>query len=127
MRLPAPRGRLSCDRSSTRRRGRGAGPARRELRGRAGHGLGIVGPSAAGKSTLCKILVGTWQPTRGSARLDGADLFAWRADLLGRHIGYLPQDVELFAGTVGENIARLRPIRIRRRWSPRRRPPACTR
>ena len=109
MRLPMPLGRLSCEQVVY------APPGRIEpvLRGvsfavEPGTGLGIVGPSAAGKSTLCKILVGTWQPTRGSARLDGADLFAWNADLVGRHIGYLPQDVELFAGTVAENIARLR-------------------
>jgi PrtD family type I secretion system ABC transporter len=108
MRLPMPLGRLSCEQVVY------APPGRIEpvLRGvsfavEPGTGLGIVGPSAAGKSTLCKILVGTWQPTRGSARLDGADLFAWSADLVGRHIGYLPQDVELFAGTVGDNIARL--------------------
>jgi PrtD family type I secretion system ABC transporter len=108
MRLPTPLGRLSCEQVVY------APPGRLEpvLRGvsfavEPGTGLGIVGPSAAGKSTLCKILVGTWQPTRGSARLDGADLFAWNADLVGRHIGYLPQDVELFAGTVAENIARL--------------------
>ena len=108
MRLPAPLGRLSCEQVVY------APPGQAEpiLRGvsfavEPGTGLGIVGPSAAGKSTLCKILVGTWQPTRGSARLDGADLFAWNADLIGRHLGYLPQDVELFAGTVAENIARL--------------------
>jgi PrtD family type I secretion system ABC transporter len=108
MPLPAPLGRLSCEQVVY------APPGRVEpvLRGvsfavEPGTGLGIVGPSAAGKSTLCKILVGTWQPTRGSARLDGADLFAWNPDLVGRHIGYLPQDLELFAGTVAENIARL--------------------
>jgi PrtD family type I secretion system ABC transporter len=108
MPLPTPRGRLSCEQVVY------SPPGRVEpvLRGvsfalEPGTGLGIVGPSAAGKSTLCKILVGTWQPTRGSARLDGADLAAWNPDLLGRHIGYLPQDVELFAGTVAENIARL--------------------
>jgi PrtD family type I secretion system ABC transporter len=108
MRLPTPLGRLSCEQVVY------APPGRVEpvLRGvsfavEPGTGLGILGPSAAGKSTLCKILVGTWQPTRGSARLDGADLLAWSDDLVGRHIGYLPQDVELFAGTVAENIARL--------------------
>ena len=109
MRLPTPLGRLSCEQVVYLPPGR----VEPVLRGvsfevEPGTALGIVGPSAAGKSTLCKILVGTWQPTRGSARLDGADLFAWRADLVGPHIGYLPQDVELFAGSVGENIARLR-------------------
>ena len=77
----------------------------------AGDGLGIVGPSASGKSTLARALVGVWQPVRmgGSVRLDGATLDQWSPEALGRHIGYLPQDVALFAGTVAENIARFDP------------------
>ena len=75
----------------------------------AGHGLGIIGPSGSGKSSLARLLVGVWQPVRGNVRLDGAALDQWSPDLLGRHIGYLPQDVELLAGTVAQNIARFEP------------------
>lgn len=74
----------------------------------AGDGLGIIGPSAAGKSTLVRAIVGIWTPTElgGSVRLDGASLNQWTPETLGKHVGYLPQDVELFAGTVAENVSR---------------------
>src|SRR3954471_24739494 len=75
----------------------------------AGNGLGIIGPSGSGKSSLVRALVGVWQPVRGKVRLDAAALDQWSSDVLGRHIGYLPQDVELFAGTVAQNIARFDP------------------
>ncbi|MBM0207590.1 ATP-binding cassette domain-containing protein [Micromonospora sp. STR1s_5] len=71
-----------------------------------GHGLGIIGPSASGKSSLARAIVGVWPPLRGKVRLDGAALDQWSSDELGQHVGYLPQDVELFAGTVAENISR---------------------
>lgn len=74
-----------------------------------GSGLGIVGPSASGKSSLARIIAGVWPPARGAARIDGATLDQWPPSVLGQHIGYLPQDVELFAGTVTENIARFQP------------------
>lgn len=72
----------------------------------AGHGLALLGASAAGKSTLAKGMVGLWPASKGEIRLDGATLAQWDSDDLGRHIGYLPQDVALFDGTVAENIAR---------------------
>jgi ATP-binding cassette, subfamily C, bacterial PrsD len=72
----------------------------------AGMGLVMLGTSAAGKSSLVRALVGIWPPSKGTVRLDGAALNDWDPDELGRHIGYLPQDVALFDGTVAENIAR---------------------
>lgn len=71
-----------------------------------GEVLGVVGPSAAGKSTLARLLLGLWRPTGGSVRLDGAELATWPRHDLGRHIGYLPQEVALLAGSVRNNIAR---------------------
>lgn len=73
---------------------------------KAGAGLGVIGPSASGKSSLARVLVGVWPAARGKVRLDGAALEQWSPEILGNHIGYLPQDVELFDGTVAENIGR---------------------
>jgi PrtD family type I secretion system ABC transporter len=72
----------------------------------AGQGLGIIGPSGSGKTTLARALVGVWQPLRGTIRLDGAELEQWTPEALGPSVGYLPQGVELFDGTVAENISR---------------------
>lgn len=73
----------------------------------AGQSLAIIGPSAAGKSTLCKLLLGIWAPTAGKVRIDRADIATWNSEKLGPFIGYLPQDVELFSGSIAENIARM--------------------
>jgi PrtD family type I secretion system ABC transporter len=72
----------------------------------AGQALGIIGPSGSGKSTLSRILTGAWTPAGGKVRIDGASFDQWDREALGRHIGYLPQGVELFDGTIAENIAR---------------------
>lgn len=103
----APTGALSVDAVSL---SMGSGPTilkQVAFRLSAGEFLGIVGPTGAGKSMMARLLVGALLPTDGQVRLDGADLQAWPADQLGGHIGYLPQDVQLFDGTVAENIARL--------------------
>ena len=107
MSLPAPRGRLTLE-------GVTAGPpgGRRpilsgiDLDIAPGQQVGIIGPSAAGKSTLARLALGVWPAQEGCVRLDGADIARWDRGVLGPHLGYLPQDVELFAGTIAENIAR---------------------
>lgn len=75
----------------------------------AGDALGVIGPSAAGKTSLVRTITGIWPPLAGDVRIDGAALDNWDADMLGRHIGYVPQAVELFDGTIAQNIARFDP------------------
>ena len=72
-----------------------------------GEFLGIIGPSGAGKTTLCRLLLGIWPPSAGKVTLDGREMFVWDKEDMGRWMGYLPQEIELFPGTVAENIARL--------------------
>ena len=108
MRLPAPEGRLSAIRLGY------VNPiTRKPVLGNVsidllpGESLGVIGPSASGKSTLVRLLVGAWPCTSGNVRLDGADIYAWPRTALSAYVGYLPQDVELFSGTIRENIGRM--------------------
>ena len=106
--LPAPSGRIDVDRivfSPTAQRAPLIKGVSFSLE--PGESLGLVGPSASGKTTLLRLLLGIWMPQSGVVRLDGADISQWDRDALGAHVGYLPQDVELVAGTVADNIARL--------------------
>jgi PrtD family type I secretion system ABC transporter len=106
--LPPPRGELAVERVIFGFRGQDRPVIKQVSFDLApGEALAIVGPSAAGKSTLARLIVGIWRPASGTVRLDGADIAAWPRARLGPYIGYLPQNVELFAGTVSENIARL--------------------
>ncbi|MBD5552825.1 MAG: type I secretion system permease/ATPase [Desulfovibrio sp.] len=106
MDLPDPVGEISCENLYFAAGGR---PIIKGVSFRmpAGQSVAIIGPSAAGKSTLCKLLLNLWKPTAGKVRIDRADIQSWNPEKLGPFLGYLPQDVELFAGTVAENIARL--------------------
>lgn len=107
--LPAPKGRIACENVMVR-------PPHTEkpvLKGinlliQPGECVGVIGPSASGKSTLVRTLLGLWKPFNGHVRIDGADVDQYNRDELGRYIGYLPQDIELFDGTVAENISRFR-------------------
>jgi PrtD family type I secretion system ABC transporter len=110
MLLPAPREKLTIEKA-------GASPpgsAKLVLQDisfklERGSGLGVIGPTGSGKSSLARLLVGVWQPAQGKVRLDGCTFDQWSSEVLGAHIGYLPQDVELLGGTVAQNIARFEP------------------
>lgn len=106
--LPPPQGRISVERVVFGFPGRNA-PVLKQVSFElaAGEVLAVVGPSGSGKSTLARVLVGLWRPSTGVVRLDGADIAGWPRAKLGPHIGFLPQNVELFAGTIAQNIARM--------------------
>ncbi|MBM1200779.1 type I secretion system permease/ATPase [Pseudomonas fragi] len=107
MALPAPRGELAVEQLSASAPGtRRATLANLSFTLPAGQVLGVIGPSGCGKSTLARLLIGVWQPLAGKVRLDGAELSQWDKHQLGPHLGYLPQDIQLFAGTIAQNIAR---------------------
>ncbi len=107
MPLPAPQGNLSvesavaCPPNSQNQILKGI-----TFKLAAGESLGVVGPSASGKSTLARLVTGIWPALSGKVRLDGVDIYTWKKNELGPHVGYLPQNVELFDGTLAENIAR---------------------
>lgn len=107
MSLPRPRGQVSVEAASVSAPGTNRLILRNLSFGiAAGDVVAVIGPSASGKSSLARMLVGVWAPAAGSVRLDGASVSQWNKDELGPSLGYLPQDIELFDGTVAENIAR---------------------
>ncbi len=108
MALSAPTGRLTAE-SATFLAPRGRKPILTNISFalEPGEAMAIVGPSASGKSSLCRLMVGVWCPTAGTVRLDGAEVAQWDRVDFGRYVGYLPQSVDLFDGTVAENIARM--------------------
>lgn len=107
MSLPAPQGEVAAEALMVTPPG-AQQPVIRGINFRVlpGESVGVIGPSGAGKSSLARALLGIWPASHGKVRLDGADVFTWKRDELGPHIGYLPQDIELFEGTISENIAR---------------------
>jgi len=107
MELPKPQGMVSVESVTAAP----PGATQAVLRGLSfaiapGDALGVIGPSGSGKSTLARLLVGVWPAAGGKVRLDGADIYHWNKAELGPNVGYLPQDIELFGGTVSDNIAR---------------------
>lgn len=108
MSLPVPKGELSVENVSATPPGSPGEPVLHNISFaiQPGDVLGVIGPSASGKSTLARLMVGIWPVGEGIVRLDSADIYQWNKDELGPYIGYLPQDIELFAGTIAENIAR---------------------
>ncbi|EPX84893.1 type I secretion system ABC transporter, PrtD family [Rubellimicrobium thermophilum DSM 16684] len=109
--LPRPRGRLEVEQVTVVPPGESQATLRMvSFRVEPGQAVGVIGVSGAGKSTLARAITGAWRPAAGKIRLDGAALDQYDPDTLGRHIGYLPQRVTLFEGTIKENIARLSPV-----------------
>lgn len=109
--LPKPAANLEVEQVTVAAPGvQGAIVAQVQFRLEAGEVLGVIGPSGAGKSSLARALIGVWSAAKGTVRLDGAALEQWDPELRGRHIGYVSQNVELFDGTVAENIARMSPV-----------------
>jgi len=111
MQLPPPTGRLEVAGAAAAPPG-SARPVLSEVSFgiEPGQVLAIVGPSASGKTSLTRLLVGIWAPAQGSVRLDGVEISEWNHDEVGPHIGYVPQEVEFLDGTVAENIARMGPV-----------------
>jgi len=107
MKLPAPSGKLHAEKLVVVPPGSKQVVLHHvELSLEPGESLGIVGPSAAGKTSLLRTLLGIWKPAQGCVRLDGVDVAVWNRAELGKWLGYLPQDIELFDGTVAQNICR---------------------